>query len=86
MQENADNYMDASDKDQATMKESKMGGITDLLLQDIQTGTLPAGTWLNQSDLGQRNGCKRPEVRQALDRLTPIARGSAPYKPRVSGL
>lgn len=44
--------------------------VTDLLLQDILTGTLPAGTWLKQIDLEQRYDCTRPEVRRALDRLT----------------
>ena len=44
--------------------------VTDLLLQDILTGTLPAGTWLKQIDLEQRSDCTRPEVRRALDRLT----------------
>lgn len=44
--------------------------VTDLLLQDILTGTLPAGAWLKQIDLEQRYNCTRPEVRRALDRLT----------------
>lgn len=44
--------------------------VTDLLLQDILTGTLPAGTWLKQIDLELRYDCTRPEVRRALDRLT----------------
>ncbi|OQM74622.1 GntR family transcriptional regulator [Manganibacter manganicus] len=44
--------------------------VTDLLLQDILTGTLPAGTWLKQIDLEQRYNCTRPDVRRVLDRLT----------------
>lgn len=44
--------------------------VTDFLLQDILTGTLPAGTWLKQIDLEQRYNCTRPDVRRALDRLT----------------
>lgn len=44
--------------------------VTDLLLQDILTGSLPAGIWLKQIDLEQRYNCTRPEVRRALDRLT----------------
>lgn len=44
--------------------------VTDLLLQDILTGTLPAGTWLKQIDLERRYACTRPEVRRALDRLS----------------
>ncbi|WP_077960881.1 GntR family transcriptional regulator [Ensifer adhaerens] len=44
--------------------------VTDLLLQDILTGTLPAGTWLKQIDLERRYDCTRPEVRRALDRLS----------------
>ncbi|HEV7321643.1 MAG TPA: GntR family transcriptional regulator [Ensifer sp.] len=44
--------------------------VTDLLLHDILTGTLPAGTWLKQIDLERRYDCTRPEVRRALDRLS----------------
>jgi len=44
--------------------------VTDFLLQDILTGTLPAGTWLKQIDLEERYDCTRPEVRRALDRMT----------------
>ena len=44
--------------------------VTDLVLQDILTGMLPAGTWLKQVDLERRYDCTRPEVRRALDRLS----------------
>ncbi len=44
--------------------------VTDLVLQDILTGMLPAGTWLKQIDLERRYDCTRPEVRRALDRLS----------------
>jgi DNA-binding GntR family transcriptional regulator len=44
--------------------------VTDFILQDILTGTLPPGTWLKQVDLERRYGCTRPEVRRALDRLS----------------
>ena len=53
--------------DEAQMPESD---VTELLLQDILTGALPAGTWLKQIDLERRYDCTRPEVRRALDRLT----------------
>jgi DNA-binding GntR family transcriptional regulator len=43
--------------------------VTDLILQDILTGTLPPGTWLKQADLERRYNATRPEVRRALDRL-----------------
>lgn len=43
--------------------------VTDLMLHDIQTGVLTAGTWLKQIDLERRYGCGRPEIRRALDRL-----------------
>ncbi|MDQ0321541.1 DNA-binding GntR family transcriptional regulator [Pararhizobium capsulatum DSM 1112] len=44
--------------------------VTELVLQDILTGMLPAGTWLKQIDLERRYDCTRPEVRRALDRLS----------------
>ncbi|NRP20540.1 hypothetical protein LPJGGPFB_03799 [Ensifer adhaerens] len=44
--------------------------VTDLVLEDILTGVLPAGTWLKQIDLEKRYDCTRPEVRRALDRLS----------------
>lgn len=52
--------------------EAASANVTDLLLQDILTGSLPAGTWLKQNDLEQRYNCKRPEVRRALDRLSQV--------------
>lgn len=54
---------------QATAIEPEDRDVTDLILQDILTGVLPAGTWLKQIDLERRYGCTRPEVRRALDRL-----------------
>ncbi|CAK7255139.1 GntR family transcriptional regulator [Shinella yambaruensis] len=44
--------------------------VTDLILNDIQTGVLAPGSWLKQIDLERRYGCGRPDVRRALDRLT----------------
>lgn len=55
---------------EATYTREDVRDVTDLLLQDILTGTLPAGTWLKQIDLEQRYNCTRPDVRRALDRLT----------------
>ncbi len=43
--------------------------VTDLILNDIQTGVLAPGSWLKQIDLERRYQCTRPEVRRALDRL-----------------
>ncbi|RYE61154.1 MAG: GntR family transcriptional regulator [Hyphomicrobiales bacterium] len=43
--------------------------VTDLILHDILTGVLSAGSWLKQSDLERRYDCTRQEVRRALDRL-----------------
>lgn len=43
--------------------------VTDLILQDIQAGTLAAGSWLKQVDLEQRYNRGRNQVRRALDRL-----------------
>ncbi|BCH67841.1 MULTISPECIES: GntR family transcriptional regulator [Rhizobium/Agrobacterium group] len=43
--------------------------VTDLILHDILTGVLSAGSWLKQSDLERRYNCTRQEVRRALDRL-----------------
>lgn len=49
---------------------TKERDVTDLVLEDILTGVLPAGTWLKQIDLEKRYDCTRPEVRRALDRLS----------------
>lgn len=49
---------------------AKERDVTDLVLEDILTGVLPAGTWLKQIDLEKRYDCTRPEVRRALDRLS----------------
>ena len=43
--------------------------VTDLILHDILTGALSAGTWLKQTDLEKRYNCTRQEIRRALDRL-----------------
>jgi len=43
--------------------------VTDLILHDILTGVLSAGSWLKQNDLERRYNCTRQEVRRALDRL-----------------
>ena len=51
-------------------KPEEKKDVTDLLLHDILTGTLPAGAWLKQIDLERRYDCTRPEVRRALDRLS----------------
>lgn len=40
------------------------------MAQDIQSGLLPAGSWLKQIDLERRYGCTRTDIRRALDRLT----------------
>ena len=53
-----------------TERPSQERDVTDLVLQDILTGVLPAGTWLKQIDLERRYDCTRPEVRRALDRLS----------------
>lgn len=42
---------------------------TQLILQDIQAGLYPPGTWLKQIDLETRYGKGRNEIRRALDRL-----------------
>ena len=42
---------------------------TQLILQDIQAGLYPPGTWLKQIDLEERYGRGRNEIRRALDRL-----------------
>ncbi|HEX5934971.1 MAG TPA: GntR family transcriptional regulator [Pseudorhizobium sp.] len=42
---------------------------TQLILQDIQAGHYPPGTWLKQIDLETRYGRGRNEIRRALDRL-----------------
>ena len=54
----------------AIAEPSEAGDVTELLLQDILTGILPAGTWLKQIDLEQRYDCTRLDMRRALDRLT----------------
>lgn len=41
----------------------------DRLLFDIRAGAFSPGTWLKQIDLEERYGCKRPAIRQALERL-----------------
>jgi DNA-binding GntR family transcriptional regulator len=43
--------------------------VTQLILQDIQAGDYPPGTWLKQIDLEERYGRGRNEIRRALDRL-----------------
>ncbi len=43
--------------------------VMEMILHDIQIGTLAPGGWLKQIDLEQRYHCSRPEVRRALDRL-----------------
>ncbi len=43
--------------------------VMEMILHDIQTGTLTPGAWLKQIDLERRYSCGRPEVRRALDRL-----------------
>ncbi len=53
-----------------TYTSAKERDVTDLVLEDILTGVLPAGTWLKQIDLEKRYDCTRPEVRRALDRLS----------------
>lgn len=53
-----------------TAAVSEERDVTELVLQDILTGMLPAGTWLKQIDLERRYDCTRPEVRRALDRLS----------------
>ncbi len=53
-----------------TDTSAKERDVTDLVLEDILTGVLPAGTWLKQIDLEKRYDCTRPEVRRALDRLS----------------
>lgn len=56
---------DAAD-DYSTVKEVD---VTQLILQDIQAGDYPPGTWLKQIDLEERYGRGRNEIRRALDRL-----------------
>lgn len=43
--------------------------VTQLILQDIQSGIYAPGTWLKQIDLETRYGRGRNEIRRALDRL-----------------
>lgn len=58
------------DSGDGTADRSEDRDVTDLLMQDILVGVLPAGTWLKQIDLERRYDCTRPDVRRALDRLT----------------
>lgn len=53
-------------------KTSGAGGeaVEAAMAQDIQSGLLPAGSWLKQIDLERRYGCSRNEIRRALDKLT----------------
>jgi DNA-binding GntR family transcriptional regulator len=56
-----------------TALENQENGETDatqLILQDIQAGLYPPGTWLKQIALETRYGKGRNEIRRALDRLT----------------
>lgn len=46
------------------------GAVETAMAQDIQSGLLPAGSWLKQIDLEQRYCCTRTDIRRALDRLT----------------
>lgn len=43
--------------------------VTQLILQDIQSGIYTPGAWLKQIDLETRYGRGRNEIRRALDRL-----------------
>jgi DNA-binding GntR family transcriptional regulator len=61
-------FMSEVQSDTAAVSEER--DVTELVLQDILTGMLPAGTWLKQIDLERRYDCTRPEVRRALDRLS----------------
>jgi len=62
---------DASERGMAARKKTKpsIDEISQAIARDIQTGRLPAGTWLKQIDLQERYGCKRLDVRRALDNL-----------------
>lgn len=51
-------------------QESAETDATQLILQDIQAGIYPPGTWLKQIDLETRYSKGRNEIRRALDRLT----------------
>jgi DNA-binding GntR family transcriptional regulator len=51
-------------------QESAETDATQLILQDIQAGIYPPGTWLKQIDLETRYDKGRNEIRRALDRLT----------------
>lgn len=62
--------MSAEQGDVVAKSHEETCDVTDLLLQDMLTDTLPAGSWLKQIDLEQRYDCTRPEIRRALDRLT----------------
>ncbi|MEB2844386.1 FCD domain-containing protein [Rhizobiales bacterium RZME27] len=46
-----------------------MPDVTQLILQDIQSGIYAPGAWLKQIDLENRYGRGRNEIRRALDRL-----------------
>jgi DNA-binding GntR family transcriptional regulator len=56
--------------DETAIRSSDTPDVTNLILQDILTGTLPPGTWLKQIDLERRYAATRPDVRRALDRLS----------------
>jgi DNA-binding GntR family transcriptional regulator len=58
------------EEDDTAIRSSDTPDVTNLILQDILTGTLPPGTWLKQVDLERRYGATRPDVRRALDRLS----------------
>ncbi|OCP35616.1 GntR family transcriptional regulator [Ensifer sp. LC163] len=62
--------MSMTEMQSVTETAAKERDVTDLVLEDILTGVLPAGTWLKQIDLEKRYDCTRPEVRRALDRLS----------------
>ncbi|KQU82231.1 MULTISPECIES: GntR family transcriptional regulator [unclassified Ensifer] len=62
--------MSMTEMQDVTETAAKERDVTDLVLEDILTGVLPAGTWLKQIDLEKRYDCTRPEVRRALDRLS----------------
>lgn len=56
--------------DTLTIDETDEGpDATQLILQDIQAGHYPPGTWLKQIDLETRYHRGRNEIRRALDRL-----------------
>jgi DNA-binding GntR family transcriptional regulator len=58
------------EEDDTAIRSSDTPDVTNLILQDILTGTLPPGTWLKQIDLERRYAATRPDVRRALDRLS----------------